>query len=286
MHPWIERCCCRAFSQLPPASKREAYFSTSSKKHRYWREREAWEQSLPGAAIPHELDFTLLAKTIISFWSTKNYKESINSSQDKTSTPLRELHDGNIICKLSLHTYEKPEAMIILQPKQVKSMMLLIERMRKINRSLHSTSLQELMKHPGYWDPPTSLRWGVCGWGMWMQMQSPPWASRYLVTSPESFFLFYVLPILFCGSDWILPGGMIFIMGSRKCTLYSQVTKITTLIQKAQFPHRWKSSKGHTLRKPRETSVSWTWPSLPSPTCLPVLLNSCIKFINWAAGRK
>lgn len=41
------------------------------KKHRCWREREAWEQSLPGAAIPHELDFTLLARTIISFWSTK-----------------------------------------------------------------------------------------------------------------------------------------------------------------------------------------------------------------------
>lgn len=37
------------------------------KKHRYWREREAREQSLPGAAIPHELGFTLLARTIISF---------------------------------------------------------------------------------------------------------------------------------------------------------------------------------------------------------------------------
>lgn len=176
--------------------------------------------------------------------------------------------------------------MIILQPKRVKSMMLLIERMRKINRSLHSTSLQELVKHPGYWDH--QRLWDelsvdeVCGCKCNHHLEQVDiwWHHQ------KASFCFMSFQFSFVGVIESFLGGMIFIMGSRKCTLSSQVTKATTLIQEAQFPHQWKSSKGHTLRKPRETSVSWSWPSLPSPTCLPVLLNSCIKFINWAAGRK
>lgn len=104
--------------------------------------------------------------------------------------------------------------------------MVIVGRMRKINRSLHSIFLQERMEHSAWdhhhlWDEvkmkgvDVNVITTLSKWDFWWHIT-------------RKFFLWFsALPILFSVSGFFPPVGMILSMGSRKCTLPSKMTKVS-----------------------------------------------------------
>lgn len=145
--------------------------------------------------------------------------------------------------------------------------MVIIGRMKKINRSLHSPFLQELMKNLTYWDHK-HLRDADEGRGCKCSHHLQPGAC--LVTQPQKVCLSVLCPFhsLLC-EGFLSPEGMIFSMDPSNCTLSSQVRKVLSTPHDFKPRCSFKKQNSHTHEIVARGTLwgSHPGPQLPSHGC-------------------